>query len=862
MQLQTGSSTAINMTYPSLPASPTLTNPDMILPYGEYDSTPSPPQNAYRPPSPGDDWSRENQANMQFSIGPPSHMLPMTPTTPIIYGNGTMLSDIGEVTEAESTPGRNKLPGPAERRMLKKQASLQGNLRSNPAYSNVLKRAKSVSHERKVSVESTSTVTSEGQAAEMFKDFDDQVSVDDSVFQGDDEESVADSHSEMVIAAETERLSKKEVDLEDEEDRNSSAALSRRAEQILLNAKRRLNNMEGNLTRARSTLHMASGSISSISSSSPLSRGTPSPQVGQLSQTTLYRQHSFDSPMASPGHSRVYSENSISRPAKGIRFPVRSASAAARYRGRSIEDLSKNNSPEQSPGEPKPEYQSQKTSPRGVQLEPLSENEVVPGSKGDKSSVRSSIIDDGYQSAGSEVRSLSRSASRSQMRELQTQMSDLKGRLSVLRDRARDDSMKRRSMQSLRTPSPFTAAEQWYTGGNSYTSPGLSTDAGIGLPSPPINEDNASKQLAFDNSRPLLSAVGTGTNGAIPGYASSDVTSVYEDVAEERPGTAIGQAIRDEPQKKEDEKYDTAREDNQQPEIDEESIYSDELVNHDELDDYDSDASLYHDTIQVPISHEDREDAFDYEHFFLHSAMGTIPARNGRRGSFSSEDSVETTVPGRQTEKRPSLTHLRSESTDSVSSINTFATATEGRGSDSGDEDRKNYAVQPNRPTTPMTAKRSTFGSPAANGEHKEEGTSRRGSVIHDPVERNGIHRPASNASFGSTGTTRSFPLINKPKSQISLVQKGTTDARSSQQNGVLSDSTTLNDSQNGEHLQTSPVAMLTKDDRLLVEKLVASLGKCVLGLQEAGQGSYEGKIWRRRLDAARRILDGEDGAI
>ena len=39
-----------------------------------------------------------------------------------------------------------------------------------------------------------------------------------------------------------------------------------------------------------------------------------------------------------------------------------------------------------------------------------------------------------------------------------------------------------------------------------------------------------------------------------------------------------------------------------------------------EADDYESDA-FYHDTV---VSHEDREDAFDYEHFFLHSAMGTI----------------------------------------------------------------------------------------------------------------------------------------------------------------------------------------------------------------------------------------------
>jgi hypothetical protein len=109
---QTETITAAMAAYPSLPASPTLTNPDMILPYGEYDSTNSPP---YRSASSVDEWRGSDPATMQFSIGPPhTHLGTVMPTTPIIYGNGTMLSDIGEVTEAESTVGR-KLPGPAEK---------------------------------------------------------------------------------------------------------------------------------------------------------------------------------------------------------------------------------------------------------------------------------------------------------------------------------------------------------------------------------------------------------------------------------------------------------------------------------------------------------------------------------------------------------------------------------------------------------------------------------------------------------------------------------------------------------------------------------------------------------------------------
>jgi hypothetical protein len=236
MHVQTATTT---MAQPNLPASPTLTNPDMILPYSEeFDK-------GYGMPSPGDDWNGDVGFNMPFSIGTASHMGPSGGplTTPIIYGNGTMLSDIGEVTEAESTPGR-KLPGPAERRMLKQSqiGSARGSFTS--AHSALVKRTKGILHERKSSMESNSTVTSGTQAAELFKDFDDGVSVDDSCFQGDDEESVADSHSEQVIASETKRLAQRDSVIEAEgreEDPNSSAALSRRAEQILSNAKKRLN---------------------------------------------------------------------------------------------------------------------------------------------------------------------------------------------------------------------------------------------------------------------------------------------------------------------------------------------------------------------------------------------------------------------------------------------------------------------------------------------------------------------------------------------------------------------------------------------------------------------------------------------
>ena len=645
-------------------------------------------------------------------------------------------------------------------------------------------------------------------------------------------------------------------------------------------------NMEGNLTRARSTLYInSSDSLSSIHSSSPLSRSTPSPPENKriVSQMrvppTKHRQihTSSDTPNASPGHSRVYSENSIAEDLRNVPFLVRSASAAARYGGRNGMDA---NQPSPQLSGSRDNFREDakslgassfnKPSPP-KNLKPLNEDEVVPEFSGDNPSVRLSI-DEEFLSGIGEPRGLARSTSSMQMRDLKDQMYDLKGRLSVLRDRARDDTMKRRSLQSLRTPSPFTAAEQWYTAAQAYKAPGLSADAGVGH-SPRKEGTFEEDENTFDEAGPIHHE-----DSKRISYADSEVTSVYEDVSESHDTTDLPHSTHIPQIPEKDESYGTAAEDDQEGQYGDED-YIDEIVHHEELDDYESDTSLYHDT--QTISHEDREDAFDYEHFFLHSAMGTISQRkDGRRDSFSSEDSAETTrgptTLDSRGANRASLGHLRSESTDSVSTMVTFVTATEGLGSEDFDgEDQDNYAVQhinaPDvRSDSPSTSKRLTFGVGISEERMlRPEHGPRRKTATHDPEERNGssIHRPsvASFDSLSSTGTTRSFPLINKPKSQPSSpTPNGTSDSSLSRQNSTYSaTTTTLTDGQNvPQRLQPSPVGMLPQDDQLLVERVVASLGKCVLGLQESSRGSYEGRLWRSRLEAARRTLEGEEGPI
>lgn len=219
----------------TLPASPTLTNPDMILP--DYDDGMS----LDRSSSPLMMWK-----NNQFDLNGQSYNMGQnTPATPIIYGNGTMLSDIGEVTEAESTAG------PIKAFMASRNGYHQSNFANkqppNATAYDAFKKKKSDpriasrDRERRLSMESTSTVTN-GDHQGGFADFDDTVSVDDSNFQGDDEESVAESYifDDERDGDATPPASEFVKGLGAEAEERYSTALSRRAEQILANAKRRL----------------------------------------------------------------------------------------------------------------------------------------------------------------------------------------------------------------------------------------------------------------------------------------------------------------------------------------------------------------------------------------------------------------------------------------------------------------------------------------------------------------------------------------------------------------------------------------------------------------------------------------------
>lgn len=518
--------------------------------------------------------------------------------------------------------------------------------------------------------------------------------------------------------------------------------------------------------------------------------------------------------------------------------------------------------------------------------------------------------------------SLERCSSQTEMRDLTDKMKDLKGKISNLRDRAREDHLKRRSASNLRTPSPFTAAEQWYTSSNDYKDGHLTADA--------IAHDQWHGPASRNDDAPrdvLISENGRVADGIAEEYEESVATTVYHEIEDEKSeqsetyanvATSFGEADplnqravfdTDESEAETEERNTSMMDD-----------YADELIEQEEANElaneraYDSDdgESIYHDTVQAPVlSHEEREDAFDYEHFFLHSAMGTMSReRHGRRRSVDSNMSDDSAATERAIEAPPATStppvsfsykdqlkptfHRRQQSQDTISTMATFATAQEtfGNGEEEDDEEINGYDIQGVFPLIPgqevvIDTKQSSPTIPDEQPErlktppYQPKHHSRRSSVVFQMkdgvVERSTVHRPSVSSFHSATsGSTRSFPLVNKAKTSSTTSSVRTPSIRSAPAHVVDSNgqefpgmalTTDLNEQEEQQEqlearFQPSPVSMLRRDEQIMVERLVASMGKCVLALQESREGTVEHRLWRRRLDAARRVLEGIEGAV
>lgn len=472
---------------------------------------------------------------------------------------------------------------------------------------------------------------------------------------------------------------------------------------------------------------------------------------------------------ANPVHARNLSETSV--PSGSTRYPkppeVRSASAMEYgYSGKSIDSLiyekSETITNGHSPGSarwqssPLPALQEEDSSP--------STSLASPDASADASETRGlGIRNHTYQTRKTSYdsgRGLTRSQSQISTRELRDQMNGLKNKIEDLRTEQRADQFRRNSLQNLRTPSPVTTAEEWYAGAAEYkggSSP-LSTNAGMGWraekdlekipvrpatspgpsrsprsPEPPRSPTLALDSVIEDPPNDLNPAVQFGQD--LHSYSSTPnpppILRAVDDDRDDQNSYIQESHYEDASDERSDEaEYTVAA-------SEEEQIYLNEVLE-ESLQEVEPEVPPIPDVIQSgePERHEDRADAFDYENFFLHSALGNYAqtgfhrrnisqATAASRASYESSESVETTRAPQSEENEgifgddaepevgieaqrtdgttswqdeprtptapnppfPLLHHLRSNSIDSVSSSATFATATEGGGGGGGFED-------------------------------------------------------------------------------------------------------------------------------------------------------------------------------
>lgn len=417
--------------------------------------------------------------------------------------------------------------------------------------------------------------------------------------------------------------------------------------------------------------------------------------------------------------------------------------------------------------------------------------------------------------------------------DLRAQMQDLKGRISSLKQKAKEDTMRRRSLQSLRTPSPFTCAETWYAAGDAYkagASP-VTADAGIGTKTEsPVRktlfeEEEVEEESSGDHSR----------------RSSRHKSSRYS--------TQRDESSLKETSYQKDSPTEHYNEDlpDYEDEVSEDALDDDEFVsvNADNIES--GGDSVYEDALyEIPVTerHEDRIDAFDYEHFFLHSAMGSYSSGRSSRSSSSSADSVETTRPtpalydGDSPEKRISM-HQRNASVDSVSTVATFATAAEEQ---SDDEDEQEQELdQFSQRLLP----------------------SQQNMLSHHTAQNGiglGITAPRSDSAINIRNKPSSGPQSPALTtiSQISLGSSQGSDLASGLQTSkiynILLEAPSSSSSQE-EELRVA----LSEEEKQLIYGLAASFQQVCARLQSTAGDRYERKEWRRRLDEARRVLSGEE---
>jgi hypothetical protein len=683
---------------------------------------------------------------------------------------------------------------------------------------------------------------------------------------------------------------------QEEEEEHNSAMLSQRAEQILANAKRRLNLMEGNLRGARDLVAPLTAANLKRATSLGSSVAAPTTNYG----TKRFLMDGYTNTRPGPGrnlhiqistpslrsqyqqsHTRTHSENILpERPHTALmrgdmfgrkgRIPVRPSNS-------SWTDLRGSRSYDSLGGSPAQTQDLDSgsgrigTSPAAMgtpdtDLEPLPEesaSQVAP-SVGN----RDSAIHESDQTYG-----LGISRSPSTTDGLKGQMSSLKTRISSLRERAKEDSIRRQSFNNQRDASPlnnaeYQAPEMWYPGSSDPTTNGAEAgaDSTPSRPKPGVQawgslplktgSRNAFAEIQQAGGPTLLErrmqthqthsthvvndAQQYGSHERNRNRGSRDMPGSFDssdnEISSNSGADTYQHSASDAPT------LSTPEDPSEYfPDLETESVYEDAEP----------------DLPSSTVPHEERQDAFDYEHFFLHSAM----ARYQQSSSpvAADYDSDADSVASVSTAKGPTATtieigparddmhppptpetpetlrdierrihHSRNQSTDSVSTAASFATAAEGRGSPT--------------PTAFTTHSKSNSRRSSRAGQYSRPSSSgppgHRSSASTSTITRRPPSDPLTNLRTSAIQPRRSQPLLSPLLSPSSLMQDPTSIAVNA--------------------LLNSQGRSLGLKDKALVFGVVESLRRVCEKLQESeDDDAHENREWRRRLDGCRRELDG-----
>lgn len=899
------------------PPSPALTNPDMILPYRPLEN-PSPIPLASSPillasPSPArpdsavsltsPDYEVPMELGVATTVRMPPRMVAPIDTNYYGYEHGAPLSDIGE----EETP------------ISRKSRATDYFAHSDPP--SPTPGGANMRQSRRLSTQSSSSTGSDLGDWENFdtsKIMNERLAAD-----------VAKVPDDKVDGSDSKRNSMVGMGAEDE-----MALLNERAEKILAQARKRLTTMEDNLSKARHSVLLSSRSSPNMNAELHQPAGGLYRSISLAGASSRKPRMLTQVTRSNSTHSRGGSDTALNGGLKRLSMIAESRSASA------LEYGLRQESPQQFESSPRPRAEGASPTSNHSHDSPL--RALKEEDEGTPSTIKTSPESSGPRGLGiNTLASISRedvsvlpsspsttiARSPSQMssrstKEIREQMSDLRSRISDLREKAQADSLRRRSMQSVRTPSPFTNAkspEQWYTSAPEYREAGspLNTNAGLGW-SPSQHKSPVEIQVTpvTPQEQKFLHVDQPATNESkLNSVAKTDknTPSLHKSVnVLPPPGNEAGSVVQESC-------YEDAAQalDEEEPVAasEEEQIYLNEVLQ-ESLEEVEPDVPDLPEhllaTEQAAGRHEDRYDAFDYENMFLHSALGNYTGTGTRSETPSESDTsslmttrAEQNTPtaedddeeptdsesvdgersgtptpvadkfSQQLSQAPPMAHMRtplkpwmknvrSNSMDSVSTVATFATATEG----DGHEETQSEDGLPTEILTwgqgidvsqrPKSSGAKTippvWPAPPVTGPALRPGTmSPQKARQQATVVTNGIPTPPTQSpNMVSTVSPSSVERQPPPPSAVLIDHPANTEILMESLVKLADPEFTI---ANGQKSMT----FTDVDKDLVLDLLRAVGGLCnqILKAEEQHE-THAAKVLRRRLDASRRLLEGQ----